>query len=70
MVGLAPQPGPRNRAGFGTGSVTTPQGGGGPEQLPSTPGSPGDQTTLGLLWVPLGPAERSTGPTSALTHQR
>lgn len=41
-----------------------------PEQLPSTLGSPGDQTTPGLLSVPPGPAGRSTEPASAPTHQR
>lgn len=70
MVGLASPLAPGGQAGWGTRTVTTPRGGGDPEQLPSTPGSPGDQTTPGLLSVPPGPAGRSTEPTSAPTNQR
>lgn len=70
VAGLASPPGPVGQVGWGTRSVTTPWGRGGLEQLPSTPGSPGDQMTPGLLSVPLGPAGRSTEPMSAPTHQR
>lgn len=55
---------------MGTRSVTTPWGGGGPEQLPSTLGSPEDQMIPCRLSVPPGPARRSTEPMTALTHQR